>query len=64
VSRKLYHTGCDSNRSFAGPSISSSLSGNRDLDGKYARFEAHGFYWSATEQSGGEAWFLNFGKGS
>jgi uncharacterized protein (TIGR02145 family) len=40
------------------------LGGNRDLDGKYARFDAHGFYWSATEQGSGAAWFLNFGKGS
>jgi uncharacterized protein (TIGR02145 family) len=40
------------------------LGGNRESDGKYARFDAHGFYWSATEQGSGAAWFLNFGKGS
>jgi uncharacterized protein (TIGR02145 family) len=40
------------------------LGGNRDSDGKYSRFDAHGFYWSATEHRSGEAWFLNFGRGS
>lgn len=39
------------------------LGGNRELDGKYARVDAHGFYWSATEQGSGAAWFLNFAKG-
>ena len=41
------------------------LGGNRDLEGKYARFEAHGFYWSATEHgSFGHTWYINFAKGS
>ena len=40
------------------------LGGNRDSDGKYFRLDAHGFYWSATEHGIGEAWFLNFGRGS
>jgi len=40
------------------------LGGNRESDGKYSRFDAHGFYWSATEHGAGEAWFLNFGRGS
>lgn len=39
------------------------LGGNRDADGRYARFDAHGFYWSATEHNSGEAWFFNFGRG-
>lgn len=32
-------------------------------DGKYARLEEHGFYWSATQTNQGTAWFYNFGKG-
>ena len=31
---------------------------------RYARLEAHGFYWSASESDSGGAWFYNFGKGS
>ena len=40
------------------------LSGGRQVDGKYARLNAHGFYWMATETDSGNAWFANFGKGS
>jgi uncharacterized protein (TIGR02145 family) len=40
------------------------LGGNRDLDGKYARLEAHGFYWTASENNPATAPFYNFGKGS
>jgi uncharacterized protein (TIGR02145 family) len=40
------------------------LSGGRSLDGQYARLEAHGFYWTATESNGANAWFYNFGKGA
>jgi uncharacterized protein (TIGR02145 family) len=32
-------------------------------EGGYARLEAHGFYWSASESSPTSAWFYNFGKG-
>ena len=32
-------------------------------EGHYARLEEHGFYWSASESSPGNAWFYNFGKG-
>lgn len=39
------------------------LSGGRDLDGRYARLNAHGFYWTATESSAATAWLYNFGKG-
>jgi uncharacterized protein (TIGR02145 family) len=39
------------------------LGGGRSADGQYARWEAHGFYWTATESDGGNAWFYNFGKG-
>ena len=40
------------------------LSGNRNAnDGQYARLEAHGFYWTATETAAGSAWFYNFGRG-
>jgi uncharacterized protein (TIGR02145 family) len=41
------------------------LGGGREMDaGHYARVDAHGFYWTATESSPGTAWFYNFGKGS
>lgn len=39
------------------------LGGGRQ-DRKYARMEAHGFYWSTTEESQTTARFLNLGKGS
>ena len=37
--------------------------GGRQPDGLYERMEAHGFYWSASETSFGNAVFYNFGKG-
>ena len=40
------------------------LGGGRQADGKYARLNAHGFYWIATERDSSTAWFANFGKGS
>jgi uncharacterized protein (TIGR02145 family) len=40
------------------------LSGGREPDGQYARLDAHGFYWVATESDSNAAWFINFGKGS
>jgi len=39
------------------------LGGGRE-DHEYARLEAHGFYWSASEESPTNARYLNFGKGS
>ena len=39
------------------------LGGGRSDDGKYTRLETHGFYWTASESDGGNAWFYNFGKG-
>src|SRR5215813_11301652 len=39
------------------------LGGGRSDDGQYARLEAHGFYWTASESDRGNAWFYNFGKG-
>jgi len=37
--------------------------GLRDsADGSYARVDAHGFYWTATESDVANAWFYNFGK--
>lgn len=39
------------------------LGGGRNPDGSYARLEAHGFYWTTTQDSS-NAWFANFGKGS
>jgi uncharacterized protein (TIGR02145 family) len=40
------------------------LGGGRDFEGLYSRLEAHGFYWTATENDSTAAWFYNFGKGS
>ena len=40
------------------------LGGNRSIDGKYERLEAHGFYWTASENDTTTAPFYNFGKGS
>lgn len=39
------------------------LGGGRDIDGKYARLEAHGFYWTASETDPASGWFYNFGRG-
>ena len=40
------------------------LGGNRELDDKgYARFNAHGFYWTSSETGNNTAWLYNFGKG-
>ena len=37
--------------------------GNRSVDGKYERSQAHGFYWTASETNPGSAIFYNFGQG-
>lgn len=39
------------------------LGGGRSDDGQYARLEAHGFYWTASESDSVSAVFYNFGKG-
>lgn len=39
------------------------LGGNRSVDGQYARSEAHGVYWTASENDSKSAPFYNFGKG-
>jgi uncharacterized protein (TIGR02145 family) len=40
------------------------LGGGRAPDGgQYARLEAHGFYWTASESDSATAWFYNFGRG-
>lgn len=36
--------------------------GGRSEDGQYARLEAHGFYWTASESGPSSAWFYNFGQ--
>jgi hypothetical protein len=40
------------------------LGGIREPDGKYSRLEAHGVYWTASENDKSTAPFYNFGKGS
>ena len=39
------------------------LGGGRSDDGKYARLEAHGFYWTTSESDPASGWFYNFGRG-
>lgn len=40
------------------------LGGGRDApDGRYARIEAHGFYWTATASDATTAVYYNFGRG-
>jgi uncharacterized protein (TIGR02145 family) len=39
------------------------LGGGRSVTGEYARLEAHGFYWTASESGPSTAVFYNFGKG-
>lgn len=40
------------------------LGGGRSEKGEYARIEAHGFYWTASESSPANiGWSYNFGKG-
>ena len=40
------------------------LGGGRSGNGQYRRLDAHGFYWTASENREGGALFYNFGKGS
>jgi len=40
------------------------MGGGRVSDAeRYARLEAHGFYWTASESGPTSAWLYNFGKG-
>jgi uncharacterized protein (TIGR02145 family) len=39
------------------------LGGGRSNDGRYARLEAHGFYWTVSEIDSASGWFYNFGRG-
>jgi uncharacterized protein (TIGR02145 family) len=43
--------------------FSALLGGGRSDDGQYARLEAHGFYWTASESDPATGWFYNFGRG-
>ena len=43
--------------------FSAVLGGGRDGRGEYGRLDAHGFYWTATEDPGGGVFYYNFGKG-
>jgi len=39
------------------------LGGGRTEEGKYARLEAHGFYWTSSETDPAGGWFYNFASG-
>jgi len=45
-----------------GSGFNAVFGGGRDTVGQYARLEAHGFYWTASESDGATAWFYNFGQ--
>lgn len=47
-----------------GAEFNAVLGGARRISGEYARGQAHGFYWTATETDSSMAWFANFAKGS
>lgn len=38
------------------------MGGRVSTDGEFARLEAHGFYWTASESDSATAWFYNFGQ--
>ncbi len=40
------------------------LGGGRAEDGQYARLEAHGFYWTASESDPANGLYYNFARGS
>jgi uncharacterized protein (TIGR02145 family) len=42
--------------------FNAAFGGGRTADGQYARLEAHGFYWTASESDAASAWFYNFGR--
>jgi uncharacterized protein (TIGR02145 family) len=46
-----------------GAGFNAVLGGGRDGKGQYARGDAHGFYWTASESAPASGWFYNFGKG-
>ena len=46
-----------------GSGFNALLGGGRDLTGNYARINAHGFYWTATETDSDNATFANFASG-
>lgn len=46
-----------------GSGFNAVLGGGRAGDGRYARLEAHGFYWTASEIDPANGWYFNFGKG-
>ena len=48
--------------SGGGSGFNAVLGGGHGPDG-YARLDAHGFYWTASESGPLTAWFYNFGKG-
>ena len=43
--------------------FSAMLGGSRNPNGSYERLEAHGFYWTASDNGSASARFYNFGKG-
>jgi uncharacterized protein (TIGR02145 family) len=50
--------------SGGGSGFDAVLGGGREATaGEYARLEAHGLYWTASETDASTAWVYNFGKG-
>jgi uncharacterized protein (TIGR02145 family) len=48
---------------IGGSSGFNALLGGGRVEGRYARLEAHGFYWTASESDSSSALFYNFGRG-
>ena len=45
-----------------GSGFNAVFGGGRSHDGQYARLQAHGFYWTASENGLHSAWLYNFGQ--
>lgn len=58
--KSAYHSLMDSSNA----QFNAILGGGRDINSEYARLNAHGFYWTATEFDSSSAWYANFAKGS
>jgi len=49
--------------SGGGSGFNALFGGGRSDDGQYARLEAHGLFWTASQTGAASAWLYNFGKG-
>ena len=61
---RSHHGGEDTGTTSRISAVAIALNINRSLYGQYDRLEAHGFYWTVSENDSITAPFYNFGKGS